>query len=102
MILTHLDEVMTYAKKLELAEIVRTLHTTINQAHGGGPAQITLLLGQWSLCLSHNFVLTFAGKPTNDQVYKYHAILTSPFGSVARIVPQEGFTKIVIHSIPVE
>jgi hypothetical protein len=102
MILTHPDEVATRAKRLEPAEIVRTLRTAINQAHGGGPAQITLLSGRWSTRLSHNFVLTFAGKPTNDQVYRYCAILTSLFRSAARIVPQEGFTKVIIHSVPVE
>jgi hypothetical protein len=102
MILAHPDKVATHAKKLKLAEIVQTLYTTINQAHGRGLAQITLLSGQWSSHLSHNFVLTFAGKPTNDQVYKYRAILTSLFRSVAHIVPQEGFTKIIIHSVPVE
>ena len=101
-ILAHPDEVATRAKKLDPAAIIRTLRTAINQTHGGGPAQITLLSGRWSSRLSHNFVLTFAGKPTNDQVYKYRSILTSPFGSAARIIPQDGFTKIVIHSVPVE
>lgn len=101
-VLAHPDEVATSAKKLDPAELIRTLRTAINQAHGGGPAQITLLSGRWSSRLSHNFVLTFAGKPTNDQVYKYRSILTSPFGSAARIIPQDGFTKVVIHSVPVE
>ena len=101
-ILAHPDEVATRAKKLDPAEIVRTLRTAINQAHGGGAAQVTLLSGRWSSRLAHNFVLTFAGKPTNDQVYRYRSILTSPFGTGARIVPQEGYTKVVVHSVPVE
>ena len=101
-VLAHPDEVATRAKKLDPAEIVRTLRTAINQAHGGGAAQVTLLSGRWSSRLAHNFVLTFAGKPTNDQVYRYRSILTSPFGTGARIVPQEGYTKVVVHSVPVE
>ena len=101
-VLAHPDEVATRAKKLDPAEIVRTLRTAIHHAHGGGAAQVTLLSGRWSSRLAHNFVLTFAGKPTNDQVYRYRSILTSPFGTRARIVPQEGYTKVVVHSIPVE
>ena len=101
-VLAHPDEVATHAKKQDPAAIVRTLRTAINQVHGGRPAEVTLLTGRWSSRLSHNFVLTFAGKPTNDQVYRYRAILTSPFGTAARIIPQHGFTKVVIHSVPVE
>jgi hypothetical protein len=40
-IIAHPDEVVTHAKKLSLAEIIRTLWAAINQAHGGGPVQIT-------------------------------------------------------------
>ena len=101
-VLAHPAEVATRAKKLDLAELVRTIRTAINQAHSGGAAQITLLSGHWSSHLNHNFVLTFAGKPTNDMVYRYCSILTAPFGTGARLIPQDGFTKVVIHSVPVE
>ena len=101
-VLAHPAEVVTRAKKLDPAELVRTIRTAINQAHGGGAAQVTLLSGHWSSRLNHNFVLTFAGKPTNDMVYRYRSILTAPFGTGARLIPQDGFTKVVIHSVPVE
>ena len=76
-VLAHPAEVATRAKKLDPAELVRTIRTAINQAHGGGAAQVTLLSGHWSSRLNHNFVLTFAGKPTNDMVYRYRSILTA-------------------------
>ena len=101
-VLAHPAEVATRAKKLDLAELVRTICTAINQAHGGGTAQVTLLSGHWSSRLNHNFVLTFAGKLTNDMVYRYRSILTAPFGTGARLIPQDSFTKVVIHSVPVE
>ena len=100
-VLAHPAEVSTRAKKLPPDEIVRNLRTAINQAHGGQRPLVTLLSGQWSSSLSHNFMLTFAGHPENDQVYKYRSILTSPFGPGARLIPQMGYTKVVIHRVPV-
>ena len=100
-VLAHPAEVSTRAKKLPPDEIVRNLRTAINQAHGGQRPLITLLSGRWSSSLSHDFVLTFAGHPENDQVYKYRSILTSPFGPGARLIPQTGYTKVVIHRVPV-
>ena len=100
-VLAHLAEVSTRAKKLPPDEIVRNLRTAMNQAHGGQRPLVTLLSGRWSSSLSHNFVLTFAGHPENDQVYKYRSILTSPFGPGARLIPQTGYTKVVIHRVPV-
>ena len=101
-VLAHPDEVAMRANKLDPAEIVRTLRTAINQAYSNGATHITLLSGRWSSRLAHNFILTFAGKPTNDQIYRYRSILTSPFGTGACIVPQEGYTKVVVHSVPVQ
>ena len=101
MVLAHPAEVLTRAKKLPPDEIVRNLQTAMNQAHGGQRPLITLLSGRWSSSLSHNFVLTFAGHPENDQVYKYRSILTSPFGPGARLIPQTEYTKVVIHRVPV-
>jgi hypothetical protein len=72
----------------------------MNQQHGGGPAKVSLLSGRWSSQLNHNFVLTFAGHPTNDDVYKYRSVLTSPFGLGAKLVPQTGYTRIILHGVP--
>ena len=96
----HAGSVSTRPPKQKAEDIVRSLRTAINQQHGGGPAQVTLLSGRWSSALNHNFVLTFAGKPTNDQVYKYRSVLTSPFGPGAALVPQLGYTHMMLHGVP--
>ena len=59
-----------------------------------------LLSGRWSSALNHNFILTFTSKPTNDQVYKYRSVLTSPFEPGAALVPQLGYTHIMLHGVP--
>jgi hypothetical protein len=96
-VLAHLAEVATHAKKLPPAEIVHNLHTAMNQLHRGKPPLDTLLMGQWSSSLTHNFVLTFTGHPPSDDVYKYRSVLTSPFRPGAALIPQEGYMKVVIH-----
>ena len=96
----HGANISTRSPKQKAKDIVRSLRIAINQQHGGGPAQVTLLSGRWSSALNHNFVLTFAGKPTNDQVYKYRSVLTSPFGPGAALVPQLGYTRIMLHGVP--
>ena len=94
------SNIATRQPEQKAEDIIRSLRTAIHQQHGGGPALVTLLSGRWSLALNHNFVLTFAGHPTNDQVYKYRSVLTSPFGPGATLVPQSGYTRIMLHGVP--
>ena len=94
------DSVAVRRPKEKAEDIVRSLRTAMNQLHAGGHALVTLLSGRWSSQLSHNFVLVFAGQPTNDQVYKYRAILTAPFGPGAHLVPQKGYVRMQLHSVP--
>ena len=94
------DSVAVRRPKEKAEDIVRSLRTAMNQQHAGGPALVTLLSGRWSSQLSHNFVLVFAGQPTNDQVYKYRAVLTAPFGPGAHLVPQKGYVHMQLHGIP--
>ena len=94
------ESVAVRRPKEKAEDIVRSLRTAMNQLHAGGPALVTLLLGRWSSQLSHNFVLVFAGQPTNNQVYKYHAVLTAPFGPGAHLVPQKGYVRMQLHGVP--
>lgn len=82
-----MEGIATHQPKQKVEDIVRSLQTVINQLYAEGPALVTLLSGHWSSQLNHNFVLTFTDHPTNDQVYKYHAILTSLFGPGVHLVP---------------
>jgi len=83
------------------AAIVRSLQTAIRQAFGDNNPPISLLSGRWSSQLSSNFVLTFSGTPSNDDVLKFSSTLCSPFGPGSSIMPQKGFTRVIVHSVPI-
>ena len=85
----------------EAATIVRSLQTSIRQAFPGVNPPIHLLGGRWSSSLSSNFVLTFSGTPSNDDIKRYSAILCSPFGPGATILPQRSYTRISINFVPI-
>ena len=83
------------------AAIIRSLQTAIRQAFGNNNPPITLLSGRWSSQLSSNFILTFSGMPSNDDVLKFSSTLYSPFGPGSSIVPQQGFIQVIVHSVPI-
>jgi len=83
------------------AAIVRSLQMSIHQAFPGGPPPFNLLGGRWSSQLSSNFVLTFSGQPSNDNIKRYSAVLCSPFGPGATILPQCGYTRVSINFVPI-
>jgi len=83
------------------AAIVRSLQTAIRQAFGNNNPPISLLSGRWSSQLSSNFVLTFSGMPSNDDVLKFSSTLCSPFGPGSSIMPQKGFTQVIVNSVPI-
>ena len=83
------------------AAIVRSLQTSIRQAFPGGPPPFHLLGGRWSSQLSSNFVLTFAGLPSNDDIRRYSTVLCSPFGPGSSILPQRGYTRVSINFVPI-
>ena len=85
----------------DVAAIVRSLQTSIRQAFPGVSPPIHLLGGRWSSSLSSNFVLTFSGTPSNDDIKRYSAILCSPFGPGTSILPQRGYTRISINFVPI-
>jgi len=83
------------------AAIVRSLQTHICQAFPGSPPPITLLSGRWSSQLHSNFVLTFSGQPSNNDVLHFRHVLCSPFRPGASILPQRGYTRISIGFVPI-
>ena len=85
----------------DAAAIVRSLQTSIRQAFPGINPPIHLLGGRWSSSLSSNFILTFAGTPSNDDIKRYSAVLCSPFGPGVSILPQRGYTHISINFVPI-
>ena len=83
------------------AAIVCSLQTSIRQAFPSGPPPFNLLGGRWSSQLSSNFVLTFAGQPSNNDIKRYSTVLCSPFGSGATILPQRRYTRVSINFVPI-
>ena len=81
--------------------IVRSLQTVIRQAYQGSNPSISLLSGHWSLQLLSNFVLIFAGQPSNDEIFCLQDTLLQPFQPGALLLLQHGFTCIILHSVPV-
>ena len=73
----------------------------IRQSFQGNNPSVTLLSGRWGSQLSSNFVLTFAGQPSNDAVFRLRSVLLSPFQPGASLVPQRGYTRIAVHSVPI-
>jgi len=83
------------------ALLVWSLQTSLRQAHPGGAAlPFNLLSGRWSSQLSANFVLTFAGQPSNNDILHYCHVYV-PFGPGASILPQQGYTCVSINFVPV-
>ena len=95
------DTVSIFQPKTNPAIIVCKLQRTIRQHYNGVNSPLTLLSGRWGSNLSHNFILTFAGKVDNVDVVCIHKLLIHPFGPRASIVPQQGYMTIMVHSIPV-
>ena len=87
--------------KGDLVAIVRSLQTAIRQAFGNNNPPITLLSGRWSSQLSSNFVLTFSRTLSNDNVLKFSSTLCFPFGLGSSLLPQCGFTQVIVHSVPI-
>ena len=83
------------------AAIVRSLQTAIRQSFQGNKPSVTLLSGRWSSQLLSNFVLMFAGQPSNDAVFCLRSVLLSPFQPGASLVPQWGYTRVIVHSVPI-
>jgi hypothetical protein len=62
---------------------------------------ITLLTGHWSSNLTSNFVLTFAGNPKPELVYKFEkAILATHFDYSFQLAPNYGYTKLAVFGVP--
>jgi len=74
--------------KTDPATIVGDLQRAIRQHYNGANSPLSLLSGRWGSNLSHNFILTFAGRVDNAEILRIHKILIQPFGPGASIVPQ--------------
>ena len=81
----------------DAASYVRTIQQHVRNA---GTKQAEVIGGRWTSQTSHNFVLTFNGAPSLDEVLRLRSIFARVFGPHYSIVPAKGYTRIVLNSIP--
>lgn len=95
-------EARTLARqKPEATHIARNIQKAIQQGFAPNRPPIQLLAGRWSSQASPNFVLTFAGQPSLDEVFKVRNVLLQPFGKGCTIAPQVGYTRALLNLVPV-
>ncbi len=82
-------------------KLVRLMQTALCQQTGEATPPLTLLAGRWSVGLTPNFVLTFAGKPAAAVIHNYSAAFLKHFPPIYQLVPNHGYTKLVVHGVPI-
>ena len=81
----------------DAASYVRLIQAHVRNA---GTKQAELIGGWWTSQTSCNFVLTFNGNPSLDEVLRLCSIFTKVFGPHYSIVPSKGYTQVVLNSVP--
>jgi len=81
----------------DAASYVRSIQAHVRNA---GTRQAELIGGRWTSQTSRNFVLTFNGNPSLDEVLRLRSIFTKVFGPHYSIVPSKGYTRVVLNSVP--
>jgi hypothetical protein len=67
-------------------KLVRHLQTTLRQHSALPELPLTLVSRRWSIGLTSNFVLTFAGKPTAALVLTHKDTLLEPFPKIFNLI----------------
>ena len=88
-------------KQRDPASIVRVIQAELRQIWQGVTPRFTLLSGRWSSLQSPNFVLTFAGRPSHDDILHQRHCLMRPFGPGCILAPQRGYARILVNRVPV-
>ena len=81
----------------DAASYVRAIQKYVKDA---GTKQAELIGGRWTSQMSRNFVLTFNGNPSLDDVLRLHTTFARILGPHYSIVPSCGYTCVVLNSIP--
>ena len=76
---------------------IRSIQQHVRSA---GMKQAEVIGGPWTSQMSHNFVLTFNGSPSLDEVLHLRSIFIRVFGPHYSIVPSKGYTCVVLNSVP--
>jgi hypothetical protein len=81
--------------------LVRHIQTSLRQHSAEAEPPLTLVAGRWSVGLTSNFVLTFAGKPRAELVKNYKGALLSKFpGGLFNLIRNDGLRKFIVNGVP--
>ena len=89
-------------RRRDAASIIRQLQGLIRTAlPPRARPHAELIGGRWSSQSSTNFVLTFGGQPSNDDVLSLREIFYDFFGPGSLILPAKGYTRILFNLVPI-
>ena len=86
----------------ESSIVVRTLQRALRQHFPTGTkVPVDLIGGRWGAQTSSNFVLVFNGTLGSIAVMQCHSVFYDFFGSDCVIVPQKGYSRVLLRMVPV-
>ena len=89
-------------RRRDAASIVRQLQSLVRAAlPPRARPHAELIGGRWSSQSSSNFVLTFGGQPSNDDVLSLREVFYDFFGPGSLILPAKGYTRILFNLVPI-
>jgi hypothetical protein len=81
--------------------LVRHIQSSLRQHSAQAEPPLTLVAGRWSVGLTSNFVLTFAGKPRSDLVENYRGALLDKFPTgLFNLIRNDGLHKFIVNGVP--
>jgi hypothetical protein len=81
--------------------LVRHIQSSLRQHSAEAEPPLTLVAGRWSVGLTSNFVLTFAGKPHSDLVENYKGALLDKFpAGLFNLIRNDGLRKFIVNGVP--
>jgi hypothetical protein len=81
--------------------LVRHIQTSLRQHSAEPEPPLTVVAGRWSIGLTSNFVITFAGKPPAALVENYRGALLDKFpGGLFNLIRNDGLQKFIVNGVP--
>ena len=98
----HKAPAFTHPHGGDAVALVRDIQRAIRQKVCLAEPPITLLMGHWSSNLTSNFILTFAGNPQAELVYKFEKeILAQHFNYSFQLALNFSYTKLAVFGVPI-
>ena len=89
-------------RRRDAASIIRQLQNTIRTSL---PLNVRpraeLIGGRWSSQSSTNFVLTFGGQPSNDDILSLREVFYDFFCPGSLLLPAKGYTRVLFNLVPI-